>query len=68
VASYTTIYVCKFWTGELDINEWHTGLVKLLQKKKDLTKTDNWRGINLMDVASKVFTSILADSAYKLLE
>ena len=61
-------YVCKFWNDEIDINEWRTGLVKLLPKKKDLSKTDNWTGINLMDVASKVFTSILADRAYKLLE
>jgi truncated hemoglobin YjbI len=43
-------YICDFWGGEMDYEEWHTGLVKLLPKSGDLRNPNKWRGITLMDV------------------
>ena len=61
-------YICDFWEGNADYDEWHTGLVKLLPKKNDLSSPHNWRGINLMDVCSKILSSILAQRAFQLLD
>jgi hypothetical protein len=39
-------------------DEWLVARLKLLPKKGDLTLCKNWRGISLLDVASKVMSSI----------
>jgi hypothetical protein len=35
-------YICDFWEGDADYDEWHTGLVKLLPKKNDLSSPHIW--------------------------
>jgi hypothetical protein len=42
--------------------EWLVARLKLLPKKGDLSQCKNWRGICLLDVASKVMSSILVRS------
>ena len=39
--------------------EWDVAKLVLLQKKGDLSLCKNWRGICLLDVASKIFSSLL---------
>jgi hypothetical protein len=41
-------YICDFCEGNADYDEWHTGLVKLLQKN-DLSSPHNWRGCRGID-------------------
>ena len=41
-------YICDFWEGNADYDEWHTGLVKLLQKN-DLSSPHNCRGCRGVD-------------------
>jgi hypothetical protein len=60
-------YIRAFWNEEMDYEEWHTGLVKLLPKFGDLSDPNKWRGITLMDVCSKIFSVILTARAQKLL-
>ena len=57
-----------FWNNDADYWEWHTGLGVLVPKKGDLSYPNKWRGINLMDVCSKIFSCILNDRLYQLLE
>ena len=48
----------EYFDNTVDIEEWHMGSLKILPKKGDLTNPNNWRGINLLDISSKVsFTS-----------
>ena len=61
-------FMIKFWAGEADFEEWHTGIGSMLPKKGDLSDLNKWRCINLMDVASKILSCILTERAYKLLE
>ena len=61
-------HICDFWEGNAVYDEWHVELVKLLPKKNELGSPHNWRGINLMDVCSKISSSILAQRAFDLLE
>jgi len=40
-------------------NDWKCGLLVKLPKKGDTTNCDNWRGITLLSVPSKVLTRVL---------
>jgi len=49
----------KIWNeGEMP-NDWRCGLLIKLPKKGDTPNCDNWRGITLLSIPSKVFTRIL---------
>jgi hypothetical protein len=39
--------------------EWKQGLIIKLPKKGDLTECRNWRGITLLNIISKVLTTII---------
>ena len=52
-------YVINFWNRTADYWEWHMGLGVMVLKKGDLSDPNKWRGINLMDVCSKIFSCIL---------
>jgi Reverse transcriptase (RNA-dependent DNA polymerase) len=59
----TTIHtlLLKYWTqGEFDSADWHTTMLKLLPKKGNLRLPKNWRPIALLDVLSKILSSIIA--------
>jgi hypothetical protein len=43
----------------LQYEEWLVARLKLLPKKGDLSKCNNWRGICLLDIASKVMSSVI---------
>ena len=43
-----------------DSPDWHTVALKLLPKKGDLTLPTNWRPISLIDVLSKLLSSMMA--------
>jgi len=47
-----------FEKGEIP-NDWKCALLVKLPKKGDTTNCDNWRGITLLSVPSKVFTRVL---------
>jgi hypothetical protein len=40
-------------------NDWRSGLLVKLPKKGDTANCDNWRGITLLSVPSKVLTRVL---------
>jgi hypothetical protein len=49
-------------------DEWERARLKLLPKKGDLTLCKNWRGICLLDAASKIFSSILVARMQKVMK
>lgn len=48
----------KIWK-EREIPDWIKGIISLLYKKGDKKKTKNYRGITLVDMAYKIYASIL---------
>jgi hypothetical protein len=44
---------------EYDIEDWHSVTLKLLPKKGDLSLPKNYHPISLLDVLSKILSSIL---------
>ena len=60
--------VVDFWEGNADFWEWHSGLGVMIPKKGDLSDPNKWRGIHLMDVCSNIFSCILNERLYRLLD
>ena len=50
----------KYFNNELHIKEWQQGNPENVTKKSDLSYTNNWRGINLLDVTSKVISIVIS--------
>ena len=48
-----------FWNKETDFDEWHEGQVIPVPKSGDLRDPNKWRRVTLMDLGSKIFSSIL---------
>ena len=49
----------KMWTNEEIPDDWRRGLMIKLPKKGDTTSCQNWRGITLLSIPSKVLASII---------
>ena len=49
----------KFFNDEISIQDWQIGNLKILPKEGDLSSTNNWRGINLLDITSKVIYIVI---------
>lgn len=50
------------------VDEWLVARCKLLPKKGDLGLCKNWRGICLLDIASKILDSVLVQRLQKVME
>lgn len=49
----------EIWNTETIPEDWRKGILIKLPKKGDLTKCNNWRGITLLSIPSKVLSRIL---------
>jgi len=49
----------EIWESETIPEEWKTGLIVKLPKKGDLGDCNNWRGVTLLPITSKVFSKII---------
>ncbi len=56
------------WTSENIPDERKRGVIVKIPKKGDLSNCKNWRGINLLCVASKVFCKIILTRIMEVLE
>ena len=56
------------WQSQSVVAEWRNAVVVPIPKKGDIRVCDNWRGINLLDVAGKVFARVLQDRLCAVVE
>ena len=61
-------YVNDFFMGDVDHEQWHRSKCVCVPKSGDLSDPNKWRGVMLMDVCSKIFSSVMNGRAFKLLE
>ncbi len=61
-------YICDFWNGNSDYEEWHTGQGTAIPKTMNPDDPNKFCIINLMDVCSKIFSRILTARSYQILD
>ena len=61
-------YVQDFWEGKADYDGWHQSQCVPVPKSGDLSNPNKWRGVMLMDVCSKIFSIIMNERAFVLLD
>ena len=61
-------YIGQFFDGTRDNNGCHRNQCVPVPKKGDLADPNKWRGVILMDVCSKIFSLVMNDHAFRLLE
>ena len=52
---------------ESDFTNWHEGHLVPLPKSGDLSDPNKWRGFTLIDIGSKIFSSILCTRLFKII-
>jgi hypothetical protein len=61
-------YVASFFEGEADYDGWHASQCIPVPKSGNLSDPNKWCGVMLMDVCSKIFSSIMNGCAFRLLK
>jgi hypothetical protein len=61
-------HVSDFFEGKTDHEKWHKSQCMPVPKKGDLSDPNKWRGIMLMYMCSKVFSSIMTARTFQLLD
>ena len=56
-----------YWMEETNFTEWNEGQLVLVPKSKYLSDPKKWRGVTLMDIGSKIFSSILCTRLFKII-
>ena len=53
------IFLTAYWQNKIDFTEWHKVRIVPAPNSSDLSDPKKWRGVALMDMGSKIFSSIL---------
>ncbi len=61
-------HVCEFFEGRVYHEGWHRSQCIPVPKRGDLSDPNKWHGIMLMDICSKVFSSMMTARAFSLLD
>ncbi len=61
-------HICNFFKGRVDHKGWHKSQCVPVPKHGNLSDPNKWCGIMLMDVCSKVFSSVMTTRAFTYLD
>ena len=61
-------FITKFWEDTVDFEEWHEGQGFPVLKSGDLSHTKKWRGVNLMNIGARVFSSLICKRLFKIIK
>ncbi|CAG4943626.1 unnamed protein product [Colias eurytheme] len=65
---HLTPLIQKIWSSETLPNDWNKGLLVTVPKKGDLSNCNNWRGITLLSIPSKILCKIILNRLSKAIE
>ena len=57
--SYLFDICADYFNNDLSIDDWQIGCLKILPKKGNLSDPSNWRGVNLLRIASKFMSLVI---------
>jgi len=63
-----TEFFRKIWEGEVIPEDWSKGIVEKLPRNGDKGKCDNWRGITLLSIPSKILCRIILKRTDKAID
>ena len=61
-------FITEFWEEKVNFEEWHEGQVFPVPKSGDLYDPNKRRGLNLMDIGAKLFSSLICKQIFKIIE
>ena len=61
-------FITEFWEDKVDFEEWNEGQVVPVPKTGDLSDPNKWRGLNLIDIWSKVFSILIYKRLFKIIK
>ena len=61
-------FILEFWNDRMDFEEWHEGQVLPVPKSGDLSDPNKWRGVNLINIGSKIFSSLLCKILFSIIK
>ena len=65
--SWLLLFYNQFWNSQADLDECHEGQVVPVTKKGDTTNPNKWRGVNLMFIVNKIYSSIMCGQLFKII-
>ena len=57
--SYLFDICADYFNNNLSIDDWQIGCLKILSKKGNLSDSNNWGGVNLLDIISKLMSLVI---------
>ena len=61
-------FLNSFWDDEVNFDEWHEGQMVPVPKSGNLSDPNKWRGVTLMDLGSKIFSSIMCTHLFRIID
>ena len=61
-------FITEFWEDKVGFEEWHEGQVVPAPNNRDLSDPNKRRGVNLMNIGSKVFSSLICKRLFKIIK
>ena len=61
-------FITEFWEDKVDFEECHEGQVVPVPKSGDLSDPNKWRGVNLMYIGAKFFSSLICKRFFKIIK
>ena len=61
-------FITELWEDKIEFEEWHEGQVVPVPKSGDLSDPNKWRGVNLMNIGSKFFSSLICKRLFKIIK
>ena len=61
-------FITELWEDKVDFEEWHEGQVVPVPKIGYLSDYNKQRGVNLMDIGTKVFSSLICKRLFKIIK
>ena len=65
--SWLLIFYNQLWHSQADYDEWNEGQLVPVPKKGDTNEHNKWRGVTLMDIGNKIYSSIMCGQLFKII-